>query len=77
QCQHTGYRGRLGIYELVTVGATLRHAAAATAPLVELERLADAEGRRSLRNDGLLKARRGVTTMAEVARVGGESGPAP
>jgi general secretion pathway protein E len=76
-CQHTGYRGRLGIYELVSVSAALRHSAAATAPLVELERLADAEGRRSLRNDGLLKARRGVTTLAEIGRVAGESGPAP
>ena len=76
QCQHTGYRGRLGIYELVTVGPALRHAAAATAPLVELERLADAAGRRSLRADGLLKARRGVTTVAEVGRVAGIAGAA-
>jgi general secretion pathway protein E len=77
QCQGTGYRGRLGIYELVTVDAALRHAAAATAPLAELERLADAAGRRSLRADGLLKARRGTTTVAEVGRVAGTAAPAP
>jgi general secretion pathway protein E len=71
RCQQTGYRGRLGIYELVTVDAALRHAASAVAPLAELERLADAAGRRSLRRDGLLKARRGQTSAAEVARVAG------
>jgi general secretion pathway protein E len=70
-CQRTGYRGRLGIYELVDVDAGLRHAVAAVAPLNELERLADGAGRRSLRQDGLLKARRGQTTAAEVARVAG------
>jgi len=70
-CQGTGYRGRVGIYELVTVDAALRHAAAGTAPLAELEQLANAAGRRGLREDGLLKAARGLTTAAEVARVVG------
>ncbi|MCD0420809.1 GspE/PulE family protein [Rubrivivax sp. JA1024] len=73
RCQGTGYRGRLGIYELVTVSAALQHAVASGAPLAEIERIADAEGRRSLRGDGLLKASRGVTTVAEVARVAGEA----
>ena len=70
-CQHTGYRGRLGIYELVPVGAELRHAVSTLAPQAELERLADAAGRRSLRDDGLLKAARGHTSVAEVARAAG------
>jgi len=39
----------------------------------ELERQADAAGRRNLRQDGLLKARRGHTTLAEVARVAGSA----
>ena len=43
------------------------------APSGELERLADAAGRRSLRADGLLKAARGDTSVAEVGRVAGES----
>ena len=72
-CQRTGYRGRLGIYELVDVDAGLRHAVAAMAAQGELERLADAAGRRSLRHDGLLKARRGQTTLAEVSRVAGST----
>ena len=73
----TGYRGRLGIYELVDVDAGLRHAVATTAAQAELERLADAAGRRSLRQDGLLKARRGHTTLAEVARVAGSTAASP
>jgi general secretion pathway protein E len=76
KCQRTGYRGRLGIYELVSVDAALRHAVAQLAPLAELERLADAAGRRSLRGDGLLKAGRGQTSLAEVARVAGADGEA-
>ncbi|HEX4872917.1 MAG TPA: GspE/PulE family protein [Nevskiaceae bacterium] len=69
QCHHTGYRGRLGIYELVPVSEGLRHALASAASLDRLRALADAEGRRSLQQDGLLKARRGQTTLAEVGRV--------
>ncbi len=72
-CQHTGYRGRQGIYELVSVDTALRHAIAALAPQSELERISDAAGRRSLRQDGLIKARRGETSIAEVVRVAGAS----
>jgi general secretion pathway protein E len=77
QCQRTGYRGRLGIYELVDVSAELRHAVATMAAQGELERIAVCGGRRSLRQDGMLKARRGETTMAEVARVAGSSAASP
>ena len=73
QCQHTGYRGRLGIYELVEVDAGLRHGVSTLAPSAELRRLADAMGRRSLRQDGLIKASRGQTSVAEVARAAGAS----
>jgi general secretion pathway protein E len=73
RCQGTGYRGRLGIYELVTVGPALQHAVANGAELRAIEALADADGRRSLRADGLLKAARGITSVAEVGRVAGES----
>ena len=76
QCQRTGYRGRIGIYELVDVDPSLRHAVAITAGQAELERLADSAGRRSLRLDGLLKARRGHTSLAEVARVAGSAAAA-
>ena len=58
------------------VDPSLRHAVAITAGQAELERLADSAGRRSLRLDGLLKARRGHTSLAEVARVAGSAAAA-
>ena len=71
QCQGTGFRGRLGIYELVPLGAEMQHAVAAAAPAAELQRLADAAGRRSLVEDGLLKAAQGMTTFEEILRASG------
>ncbi|MBT9500747.1 MAG: Flp pilus assembly complex ATPase component TadA [Burkholderiaceae bacterium] len=70
-CQQTGFRGRIGIYELVTVGAEMQHRIAAAAPQSEVQALADAAGRRSLVEDGLIKVRAGLTTFDEVLRASG------
>ena len=70
-CQGTGFRGRLGIYELVPVGAEIQHAVAAAAPAAEVLRLADTAGRRGLVDDGLIKAAQGLTTLEEVLRASG------
>ena len=70
-CQGTGFRGRLGIYELVPVSSEMQHAVAAAAPAAEVLRLADAAGRRSLVDDGLIKAAQGLTTLEEVLRASG------
>ncbi len=72
-CQRTGYRGRIGIYELVAVDAALQHAIAQEAPAGEVEAIANAAGRRSLRQDGLRKAALGQTSAEEVVRVVGEA----
>jgi general secretion pathway protein E len=74
-CQGTGFRGRLGIYELVPLGAEMQHAVAAAAPRAELLRLAAAAGRRSLADDGLVKAAQGLTTLEEVLRASGGAEP--
>lgn len=71
QCQHTGYKGRIGLYELVPVSAALQHLVSAAAPFQELVRAADAEGRRSLLDDGMSKVHEGLTTLAEVLSVAG------
>lgn len=68
-CQHTGYKGRVGIYELVGVGETIRDLILARAPLSELQRQAREEGFRDLATDGLVKAWRGLTSVEEVHRV--------
>jgi general secretion pathway protein E len=70
-CQGAGFRGRLGIYEMVTLTPEMQHAVAAEAPAAELLRLADAAGRRGLLDDGLLKAAQGLTTLEEVLRASG------
>ena len=76
RCRGTGYRGRLGIYELITVTEPLQQAIMQRAPASDMARLARAQGSRSLRDDGLMKAWRGDTSLDEVLRVAGLEGVA-
>lgn len=69
QCQHTGYRGRVGIYELVPVDEQMQHGVVAGISHAELKAMARARGCRFLREDGLLKAWQGMTSVEEVLRV--------
>jgi general secretion pathway protein E len=69
KCQGRGYRGRIGVYELVPVNAAMRDLITHSAPLSEIRAIARAAGSRSLLDDGLLKASRGVTSVEEVLRV--------
>lgn len=69
QCQGTGYRGRVGIYELVEVSEQLRELVLRRASLSEMREQARQEGFRDLFLDGLIKARQGITTVEEVLRV--------
>ncbi len=68
-CAGTGYRGRTGIYELLSISDELREMVAQRAPLAEIREQARLRGMRSLRHDGLAKAARGITTLEEVLRV--------
>ncbi len=71
QCQYTGYRGRIGIYEFLPVSTAMR--AAIVARNVGLDALTAAERTqwRDLGRDGLLKVWCGVTTIEEVVRAAG------
>jgi general secretion pathway protein E len=69
KCQGKGYRGRIGVYELVTVNAEIRDLITHSAPLAKIREAARTSGSRSLLDDGLLKASRGVTSVEEVLRV--------
>ncbi|MFZ5661309.1 MAG: GspE/PulE family protein [Pseudomonadota bacterium] len=71
RCQGTGYRGRVGIYELVDVTPEMQELVLARSTAEKLRTLATAQGGRTLREDGLLKARAGLTTVEEVVRVTG------
>ena len=70
-CMNTGYRGRLGIYEMVPVSEKMQHLIVSGASVNEMKQLACEEGHRFLRDDGLLKAWQGLTTVEEVLRVAG------
>ena len=72
-CQHTGYSGRMGIYEMVEIDAAMQESIVQGAPAHELTALARGRGFRSLREDGLIKAWRGQTTFDEILRVTGSA----
>jgi len=68
-CRNSGYRGRTSLYELLVVTNPLREAFLRKGNLRELREIAREEGLRTLREDGVEKIRRGITTPAEVLRV--------
>ena len=65
QC-HRGYQGRIGVFEVLPVSRALQALVLAQADALTLSRQARLEGVGSLRDDGLIKARAGHTTLAEV-----------
>jgi type IV pilus assembly protein PilB len=69
RCGGSGYKGRTGLYEVMTVTDEIRHLAIERAPADRVAEVAVRNGMRRLREDGLEKVRRGVTSIAEVARV--------
>jgi type II secretory ATPase GspE/PulE/Tfp pilus assembly ATPase PilB-like protein len=69
QCSHTGYRGRIGIYEVMRVTDRLRRLISARAPEDQIRDAAIAGGMISLGEDGLSKVKSGVTTPEELLRV--------
>ena len=69
QCNHTGYRGRVGIYEIMHVSDKLRRLIAQKGSEAQLRDAAIGGGMISLGEDGLLKVKAGVTTPEELLRV--------
>jgi general secretion pathway protein E len=68
-CRDTGYRGRIGIFELAPVTDDLKQAIAHGASHAELRDLAREAGMQPLRHDGWVKVQAGLTTVEEVLRV--------
>lgn len=68
-CGKSGYRGRLGIFELMTMNSKVRELAFAGASTNELKKAAIKNGMTTLYQDGILKALQGKTTLEEVFRV--------
>jgi len=71
RCGGSGYRGRVGLYEVMWVSESIRAMAVAREPSETIAHAAVHEGMMRLREDGLEKVRRGLTSIAEIARVAG------
>ena len=69
KCRNTGFRGRIGIYELLVPDDQMRDKITASPSIGELQELAKASGMVVLRTDGMDKVKAGVTTVEEVFRV--------
>jgi type IV pilus assembly protein PilB len=68
RCNNTGYKGRVGLYEVMEITDDLRELVLVGASALELRRKAIEEGMITLRQSGLRKVKEGVTTVEEVAR---------
>ena len=68
KCNQTGYKGRVGLYEVMEVTEELRELILVGASSLELRRKAIDEGMITLRNSGLQKVKEGVTTIEEIVR---------
>jgi type IV pilus assembly protein PilB len=65
-CYHTGYRGRLGIFELLKMNSAIREMTFNRSPNQEIRRQSRLHGMRTLLEDGIEKALKGITTLEEV-----------
>ncbi len=68
RCHNTGFRGRLGIFEMLSMNNELRELAFNRAPTSTVRKAAIGAGMRTLVEDGKLKIVKGVTTVEEIAR---------
>jgi|LakMenEpi03Aug12_release.lakeMendotaPanAssembly.Ray.scaffolds.fasta_scaffold98542_2 type II secretory ATPase GspE/PulE/Tfp pilus assembly ATPase PilB-like protein len=69
QCGGTGYKGRIGLHELLVMNDDIRRLITPQPSVEDLRAAARHAGTRSLQTDGLLKVMRGVTSVKEVVRV--------
>jgi general secretion pathway protein E len=69
ECLHTGYLGRIGIFELLTLNSKLRHMVQEKASSEEIKTTAINDGMITLRQDGINRALAGDTSLSEIMRV--------
>jgi type II secretory ATPase GspE/PulE/Tfp pilus assembly ATPase PilB-like protein len=69
RCDRTGYKGRLGIYEMLAADAAVKRLVQTRAPVVEIAAAAAAKGMRTLKQDGIDKLLRGLIDLAQVRTV--------
>jgi type IV pilus assembly protein PilB len=69
RCSHSGYRGRIGLFSVMLMSEEIKSLTVQRAPEAEIAEIARAQGMITVREDGLTKARAGVTSIEEIARV--------
>jgi type IV pilus assembly protein PilB len=73
RCGFSGYKGRVGLYEAMTVSKQIRELTIERASADKIRDVAIEQGMRTLQEDGIDKFRMGITTIQEVARVTGSA----
>ncbi len=68
RCGGSGYRGRTGVYEMMVITDEIRKLILLRSSSNEISRLAESQGMVRLKDDGLLKAARGITTIEEALK---------
>jgi type II secretory ATPase GspE/PulE/Tfp pilus assembly ATPase PilB-like protein len=71
-CNNMGYRGRVGVYELLVVDTSLQELIGKEAGQVEIDKVVKTSEFVSMRDDGILKAIQGITTLEEVEEITGK-----
>jgi type IV pilus assembly protein PilB len=66
RCKGSGYKGRVGIYEVMPITESIQHIILRSGSALEIGKQAQSEGVRDLRRSGLLKVKQGATTVDEV-----------
>ena len=69
QCNHTGYKGRMGLYQVMPVSDAMREVIMRGGTSIDLARQAAQEGVQTMRQNGLRRVKEGVTSLEEVLRV--------
>ncbi|MDO5142833.1 MAG: type II secretion system protein GspE, partial [Eubacteriales bacterium] len=69
ECYHTGYRGRIGVFEIMVLKREAKRIIAAGRPRAELTAVLERDGFRTMREDCLRLVHDGVTTVSEAVRI--------
>jgi type IV pilus assembly protein PilB len=69
RCSQSGYRGRVGVYSVMAMSEGIKEMVVSQEPEAEIARVAREEGMLTLREDGIDKVRRGLTSLEEIVRV--------
>jgi type IV pilus assembly protein PilB len=73
RCRNTGYSGRIGVHEMLTINDELRDAITAGASIQQFREIAMRGGMITLRHDGFRKVREGITTIEEILHIAGDA----